>query len=325
MNPRRLRTLLLFCAACLPALLACRPTDRDFTGNTWSIVAADPATGEVGVAAASCVGEVPIDAIGMLVPGKGAAVAQAEINIDNRNAVFQLLQADTAAAEIVAAVARSEFDAVFQNRQYGVVTLDGKTAEAAAFTGQNNFAWAGDRQNLAHAVTVQGNLLEGETVVDAALQAFVAEEGPFPDRFMAALEAGSQAGGDARCNQEAAGIRQTASSALLMVARGDEPPFAVPAFGETAVGQPGTPWLYLSVAEPRFGANPVVELRRQYDAWRAANPATTAAAQEDEAVTLDWGTIAVLAALAVPCVTTLLIIVVGLYYRRRKRRFPPEE
>src|SRR5690242_14018504 len=66
--------------------------------NTWTIVAADPASGDVGVAGASCV-PMPIDAIAALVPGKGAAATQAFFDLGNRNEVYELLGAGKSSAE----------------------------------------------------------------------------------------------------------------------------------------------------------------------------------------------------------------------------------
>ena len=59
--------------------------------STWSIVALDPETGDVGAAGASC---VPVNAtvLAALVPGHGAAAIQAEFDIENRDRAFELLE-----------------------------------------------------------------------------------------------------------------------------------------------------------------------------------------------------------------------------------------
>lgn len=238
-------------------------------GSTWSIVAVDPATGMVGVAAASCV-PFAIEALAALVPGRGAAATQAEFSLENRNTVFTLLKEGQAAAEIVATVTAPSNDAQAAGRQYGVVTLEAAGVEAVGFTGEGNMNWAGDQQNEAAGVSVQGNILAGEAVVSEALAAFTAADlGPvaLPDRLMRALEAGSAQGGDSRCNRN--GIQQTASTAFILVAQPDQPPYAAEKMGQNEFGQAGVPWLYLSVTERPGQANPLLELRRQYDAWRA--------------------------------------------------------
>ena len=120
-------------------------------------------------------------------------------------------------------------------------------------------------------MTAQGNILEGEEVVQAALDAFSDQSlGPvtLSDRLMRALEAGSAAGGDTRCNRV---VQQTASATFIMVAQGDEQPFAAPDFGQSALDSAAAPSLYLSGSNNVGGANPIIELRGQYDEWRQAN------------------------------------------------------
>jgi hypothetical protein len=62
---------------------------------------------------------------------------------------------------------------------------------------------------------------------------------------MRAIEAGSIAGGDVRCNQGS--IRQTTSMAALLVAREGDAPYAAENIGMTDAGTPAAPWLALSV------------------------------------------------------------------------------
>jgi uncharacterized Ntn-hydrolase superfamily protein len=213
-----------------------------------------------------------IDAVAALVPGRGAAATQAEFNLDNRDQVFSLLQAGRSAEQIIATVTAPDNDRRAAARQYGVVTLDEVGVMAMGYTGDRNMDWAGDRQDQAAAVSVQGNLLAGEAVVTEALAAFTAVDiGPvsLSDRLLRALEAGSAQGGDRRCNREA--VQQTATAAFIMVAQAGQPPYATSNIRESEVGQAGTPWLYLSVTEPAGGANPLLELRHQYDTWRAGH------------------------------------------------------
>lgn len=236
-------------------------------------MALDPETGDVGVAAASCVPNVHVDAVAALVPGVGAAATQAQWNLTNRNKVFELLQADKPADEIVRQVSDPDFDAAVGMRQYGVVTLHDGVVDTAAFTGEDNLDWAGQQHDDSLAVSVQGNLLAGEAVVSEALLAFRSEDdqghNTLPDRLMRALEAGSAAGGDARCNNEQ--VTQTAATAAILVARGTDEPYVAENIALTDAGTAEAPWLALSVAGPQFGPNPLIELRRQYDEWRLQN------------------------------------------------------
>ncbi|MFW6184806.1 MAG: DUF1028 domain-containing protein, partial [Chloroflexota bacterium] len=141
------------------------------TLNTWSVVAADPTSGAVGVAGASCFPEA-VDAIAALVPGRGAAATQADFDLSNRDNVFQLLQEGRQAEEIVSAVTQVGDDPGRSRRQYGVVTLAQGQAQTATYTGEGALEWAGARQDGTVGVAVQGNILEGEAVVDQSLGAF---------------------------------------------------------------------------------------------------------------------------------------------------------
>lgn len=237
--------------------------------GTWSIVAVDPATGDVGVAAATCL-DLHIDTIAALVPGKGAAAVQARVSVPNRNTVYQLLQEGNSAEDIIQRVSDRAFDADVELRQYGVVTLNNGSVRAAAFTGRSTMHWAGSQQEIRMGVTVQGNILVSEAVVADALQAFKESDdqsyNALPDRLIRALEAGSPAGGDRRCNNNQ--VMQTAATAFILVARGGDQPYAARALGITDMGTLNAPWLAISVVKAMFGSNPLIELRERYDAWR---------------------------------------------------------
>jgi len=240
--------------------------------STFSVVAVDPLTGEVGSAGASC---VPISAAGMtaLVPGQGASATQAAaLDPKQRMQIFNMLQQGATATEIIDFVSNESFDADNGDRQYGVATFGGGKVHVAGFTGNQTEAWSGDQQNLTMAVSAQGNTLEGPHVISDALAAFAATDiGPvaFPDRLLRALEAASAAGGDRRCNGN--GIQQTAQAAFIAVSRADQPPFAATLGRDPSPNDPDTPWLFISVIEGKGGSNPLLELRKQYDAWRSEN------------------------------------------------------
>jgi len=109
---------------------------------TWSIVAVDQSSLEVGVGAASCIGGV--DIVVGLVPGHGAVAAQAFANLDARDEAARLLAAGTPPSEVVERITSVDFDpeAWYSQwwsgmgiRQYGVVGLGG-TPSAVSFTGE---------------------------------------------------------------------------------------------------------------------------------------------------------------------------------------------
>lgn len=236
--------------------------------STYSIVAVDPDTGDVGIAGASC---VPISAAGMttLVPGKGAAVTQAAWFPLNQAKVFELLLQGATASEIIKLISDNSYDDNIEIRQYGAVTFMDGNIQVVGFTGSENGDWAGDLQDSAMAVSVQGNTLEGATVVSSALDAFI-EQGigdvALSDRLLRALEAASAAGGDKRCNDGS--FQQTAQAAFIVVAKADQPPIAITMGKDPSPNDPALPWLFISVIEAKGGPNPLLELRSEYDAWR---------------------------------------------------------
>ncbi len=163
---------------------------------TFSIVALDPTTGDLGVAVAS-----RFLAVGAVVPwaraSVGAIATQAWANVAyGPDGLAALARGDDASA-VVAALTGA--DAAASERQLGIVDANGR---AASHTGGGCIAWAGGRTS--DGVAVQGNILVGPAVVDDALAAFEAAEGPLPDRLLRALAAGDLAGGDARGRQSAA-------------------------------------------------------------------------------------------------------------------------
>lgn len=174
-------------------------------GATWSIVGVDPDTGQVGVAVASCVPLNRLDTsdgfdLIALAPGQGAGISQALYNPAARVEIERLLIEGEDPDAVLAAVTNTSFDAKATDRQHGVVVI-GDTA--AGYTGANNSPVALDRQQTN--VSVQGNILVSEAVVNNALDAFVlGENRSLADRLVAALEAGSLAGGDARCGDQTA-------------------------------------------------------------------------------------------------------------------------
>jgi uncharacterized Ntn-hydrolase superfamily protein len=247
--------------------------------TTWSVVAIDPETGDVGVAMASCVQNTLADALGALVPGKGAAATQAGFNLANRNRVFAALQEGLTAEEVIQRAIDPAADSGIGGRQYGVVTMRNDTVRVAGFTGQPMLdraassagtTWAGIRADAKAGVSVQGNTLVNEAVVANGLAAYKWDDPTgfnwITDRMMRALEAGSWAGGDVRCNT--ATSRQTAATAMIIAARGTDQPYAADSLRISDQGTPKSPWLAISYAVPRGADNPLLELRKRYDEWR---------------------------------------------------------
>ncbi len=216
---------------------------------TYSVVATDSATGEVGGAGTSCVGTLSVTIIHGAAPGVGAVHAQAQVNTAGRDRAVMLLEDGMTPEQIIADITSAGFDANASARQYGVVDLSGR---AAGFTGSTNGAEAGDVQGTVGTITysVQGNILTANAL-DQAVTGFNGAGCDLADRMMLALEAGAMGGeGDSRCTGD--GI--PSDSAFITVRAGN-----------------GTVRLLLDVTDTA-PASPLIELRSQFDAWRADHP-----------------------------------------------------
>jgi len=163
---------------------------------TFSIVARDASNGDLGIAVAS-----KFLAVGSVVPhataGVGAVATQAWANVRYGPEGLDLLGRGLTASEALARLVAADADG--SSRQAGIVDA---TGAAASYTGPACLSWAGGR--TADGIAVQGNILTGPEVVDAMLAMFETTPGALPDRLLAALAAGDDAGGDRRGRQSAA-------------------------------------------------------------------------------------------------------------------------
>ncbi|MGY1635021.1 DUF1028 domain-containing protein [Geodermatophilus sp. SYSU D00742] len=162
---------------------------------TFSVVARDPRTGDLGIAVSSC-----ILAVGRAVPtarpGVGVVAVQARSRRGLGPALLHGLEDGAAPADLVKRAAHSAEDA---DRQIAVLDAVGRVA---ADTGRGSFPVSGHL--VGDGMSVQGNMLASPEVLPAMAQAFTAARGDLPDRLLAALTAGQDAGGDVRGRQSAA-------------------------------------------------------------------------------------------------------------------------
>jgi uncharacterized Ntn-hydrolase superfamily protein len=209
---RRIHAALFFSAIAISSLLAqAKPKValvRDTAVNwppvaTFSILAYDPATGEVGGAVQSRVFSVG-NGVLWAEADVGVVATQAIVDVSYGPQALALLKQGMKPADVIRKVWESDPDPrpdawTKQGRQFAVIDAKGNVA---AFTGPKASAWAGDKQGKY--VTAQGNILAGEGVVSAMVAAFEKTEGHLSMRLMAALDAGQAAGGDTRGMQSAA-------------------------------------------------------------------------------------------------------------------------
>ena len=165
--------------------------------STFSIVALDPGTGDLGVATQS-----KYLAVGSVVPwarfNAGAVVTQAWANASFGPRGLDLLEDDVGAIDTLERLIES--DPGRQSRQVAVVDLDGT---AAAYTGEDCQEWAG--HVTGPGFVCLGNLLTGEEVVNAMAETLETPgEEHFAETLLSVLAAGQAAGGDRRGRQSAA-------------------------------------------------------------------------------------------------------------------------
>jgi uncharacterized Ntn-hydrolase superfamily protein len=164
--------------------------------STFSLVAYDPANGDLGIAVAS-----KFLAVGSVVPwaqaGIGAIATQAWANTRYVPLAFEMLKLGLTPEQVGAALTNS--DEAAPQRQFGLVDAQGRVF---TFTGSGCYTWAGGHTGKHYAA--QGNILAGPAVIDALAITFEHAEGDLAERLLAALEAGQRAGGDKRGQESAA-------------------------------------------------------------------------------------------------------------------------
>ena len=172
-------------------LLALQPPAR----ATWSVVAVNTRTGEIGVGQATCiVGENLQRKLAVILPGVGAGCVQQwwDFQGEKREAIWDGLQSGLSPQEIIEAIQHRSF-------QFGIVDQQGRSA---TYTGNAGGSFAGGVALTVGELTfaIQGNVLAGDNVVDSAAAALVNTPGSMPEKLMAAMLAAARAGGDGRCS-----------------------------------------------------------------------------------------------------------------------------
>jgi uncharacterized Ntn-hydrolase superfamily protein len=182
-------------------------TDRPWPTGTFSILAYDPETGEIGAAVQSRVFSVG-NGVLWAEAGVGAAATQAIVDVSYGSQALELLRKGMDAEHVVKTIWERDPDPRPQDwskegRQFAVVDAKGNVY---AYTGPKATEWAGNKSCSAPTThcTAQGNILAGPAVVDSMVAFFERTPGHLSFRLLAALEGGQLAGGDKRGQQSAA-------------------------------------------------------------------------------------------------------------------------
>jgi len=224
--------------------------------DTFSIIALDPVTGEIGSAGASCVTGIGPngirDIITDIIPGRGGVNSQAFVCIPNVNLqnAIQQMQSGSSPSEIIDWLINNDacfsqnFDPEF--RQYGIVDFDPNgDPRTAGFTGNMTNDYKEDRQGATY--SIQGNILLNQTVIDNMEDNFNNTTGTLADKLMASLQGANFPGADSRCLADGT----SSTTAYLVVYKEDDPA--------------GQPYLNLNVGEQPSGVEPIDILQDLYD------------------------------------------------------------
>jgi len=202
----------MFLLAVLQILHQAPPSDFTKRAHTYSIVAYDSVTGDLGIAVQS-----KFPNVGGLVPwakaGIGAVATQSLSNTDYGEKGLELLARGATAPEAMRIVMRS--DTRPSQRQVGMVDAHGN---AASWTGDSTFDWAGGTTGgqavrrlagkgeliVGRGYAAQANIMVSDATVRNMADTFERAKGSLADRLLAALVAGQAGGGDKRGMQSAA-------------------------------------------------------------------------------------------------------------------------
>jgi uncharacterized Ntn-hydrolase superfamily protein len=186
--------LILLCAFTLKAALS---------QDTFSIVAVDSLTGEVGSAGASCVDLFQFsfptdDFLGQLIPNVGAINTQAYYVAANQTNATARMNLGETPDQIINWLVANDVQSRPDLRQYGIVAMVNGSPEAAAHTGSSTDNYK--NHIVGSHYSIQGNILLGQEVLDSMESRFLTENGDLACKLMAALQGANVVGADTRCS-----------------------------------------------------------------------------------------------------------------------------
>lgn len=243
---------------------------------TWSIVAVNTKTGEVCIASATCLEDLPLQGLTPVVRvGVGAAACQSlgDQTGVNRGKLWNYFQEGLTPDQMLARVLAHDNQA--QNRQYGIVTLsDFPASFTGTLCGEARYSIAGEVDNIRYAI--QGNVLTGVIVAYNAEQALINTPGDMGQKMIAAMEAARVMGGDGRCSCDVNVPWHCGAPPPSFVYSAYTTYFIVTRMGDVDgvcnVNDGcanGRYYCDLQVISDSVGPEPVLTLEQNYQTWRA--------------------------------------------------------
>jgi len=222
--------------------------------HTFSIVAVDSVTGEIGSAGATCgdsiiwPGTPGAKIISDVLPGKGAIHTQSYYLQVNQNNARSKMQTGLSPKDIIDWLKSNDADGDNTIRQYGIVDFNNGHPRSAAFTGSGCF----DYKNhlLGKNYAIQGNILLSQAILDSMESGFKRSRGNLADKLMAAMLGAKIIGADSRCLSNGT----SSLSAFIRMAKPTDSPTKL--------------FLDINIAATSKGAEPITKLHEKYLVWK---------------------------------------------------------
>lgn len=221
--------------------------------HTFSIVAVDSVTGEIGSAGATCgdsiiwPGTPGAYIISDVLPGLGAIHSQAYWVAQNQQNAREQMTGGNSPEEIIAWLEENDVQSSPGSRQYGIVSYNGGSPLSAAYTGQFADSYKGHLIGPGYAI--QGNILLGPQILDSMEARFLRQKGSLALKLMAAMQGANVVGADSRCTPEGT----SSLSAFIRVAKPDDAADKL--------------FLDINVAGTAKGIEPIDVLQDKFDKW----------------------------------------------------------
>jgi uncharacterized Ntn-hydrolase superfamily protein len=226
--------------------------------DTFSIVAIDSLTGEIGSAGASCVGSSTYYPHGAavlsdVIPGIGVIHTQAAYLKANQDYAHDLMMQGLSPQQIIDSVVANDAQNNPKTRQYGITDYNNGHPRSASYTGINCQNYKNDTNHIYY--SIQGNILLGQLVLDSMQVRFLNTQGTLADRLMAALQGAKIVGADTRCAPK----NSSSLSSFLRVAKSTDPYDSL--YCDLYMAYPQT---YQGV----LPVDPIDSLQTLYDIWK---------------------------------------------------------
>lgn len=224
-----------------------------YSQDTFSIIAVDTETGEVGAAGATCLFDQDdgiIELISSIIPGKGGIMSQGYVCIPNINLINGIEQMNNGLSpdEIIDwLIENDQCNAgSFNFRQYGIIDFDNNgEVRTAGFTGPMADNYKEDRQGNTY--SIQGNILLDQSVIDNMETNFNTSNGGLKEKLMAAMQGANLSGADSRCLE----YGTSSATAFLIVYQADD-----------VIGEPS---FELNIASQEPGTEPIDLLQEMFN------------------------------------------------------------